>query len=430
MSLLIKGGLVVDPKNNIEQKMDILIEAGKIAEVAPMISKEAKEIIDASGLIVTPGFIDMHVHLREPGYEAKETILTGLQSALKGGFTTVACMPNTNPVIDNEGIIELINAKARRASAANLLIVGSLSKGSSGQEISEMANLKAAGIVALSDDGHPVKSAELMRRAMEYAQMLDIPVISHCEDLALKGEGVMHEGYWSTILGLKGIPSECEEVMVARDILLSKLTNCSLHLAHLSSKGSVEQLASAKKQGLKVTGEVTHHHLLLNHSSVEGYDTNTKVNPPLRTEEDRRSLIEAVKEGIIEVIATDHAPHTKDEKDREYDYAPFGISGLETVVPACWDLLIEQEQMNLTDFISRFTLGPSTILNLDKGHLSLGATADITIIDPQKVLAVEVAKFLSLGKNSPLDGKSFQGWPVYTIVDGMIKMKNGHILEV
>ncbi|MGB9905699.1 MAG: dihydroorotase, partial [Desulfotomaculales bacterium] len=339
MKLLIKGGTVVDPVSRRIFSADVFVSGGKIVAVGENLSGEG-EVVDASGKLVVPGLIDMHVHLRDPGFEAKETIETGTRAAARGGFTGVACMPNTNPVADNRAVITYIREKAKEKGVVNVYPVGALTVRSEGKELSEMAGLKEAGAVALSDDGRCVADAGVMYRAMQYARMVGLPVIAHCEDTALSAGGAVHEGYFSTLLGLKGIPAAAETVMVARDIILAEATGCRLHIAHVSTAGAVELIRRAKEKGLPVTAEVTPHHFTLTEEAVAGFDPNTKVNPPLRTAADVRAVREGLRDGTIDVIATDHAPHTAEEKEVEYAAAPFGMAGLETAVGLVWTELV------------------------------------------------------------------------------------------
>lgn len=419
--------MVIDPGTNLQAQLDIHVVNSRIASLGKDLTTDKAEIIDLTGMIVAPGFIDMHVHLREPGGEAHETILTGCQAAAAGGFTAITAMPNTKPCADNESVIELVVNRAREADLVRVYPIGAISKGQKGQEITEMGNLCKAGAVAVSDDGRPVESSEVMRRALEYSQIFNIPVISHCEDIALAGDGLMHEGYWSTVLGLKGIPPEAEETMAARDILLAGLTGGRLHLAHLSTKGSMELLRFARAQGIKVTAEVTPHHLLLTDEAVQGYDTNTKVNPPLRSRPHLEAVRQGIKEGLISCIVTDHAPWAPEEKEHEYAKAPNGISGLETAIAVCWDTLVVSGDITPGQLIALFTTGPAGILNLPAGKIAEGAAADFTVIDPNLTKRVEAKSFYSKGKNSPLDGRSFRGWPVLTMVGGKIVMQDGKV---
>lgn len=429
MEYVLQGGLVIDPAAKLEKRLDIHVENGRIKEIAPAIKAKGLETFDLSNKIVAPGFIDMHVHLREPGGEAHETILTGCRAAAAGGFTTIAAMPNTKPCADNEAVVELVLARAKKAGLVRVLPVGTISKGQKGEEIAEIGSMYRAGIAAISDDGKPVTNSEVMRRALEYAKLFDIPVISHCEDLYLSAEGLMHEGYWSTVLGLKGIPAQAEETMAARDILLAALTGGKLHLAHLSTRGSVELLKFAQAQGIAVTAEATPHHLLLSDEEVKGYDTSTKVNPPLRSQEHVSAIREAVAAGLIRCIASDHAPWSPEEKEQEYAKVPNGISGLETAVPICWDILVASGRMSPLQLIARFTTGPAGVLNLPYGRLQAGAAADLTVIDPNLIKQVKVSSFYSKGHNSPVDGRTLQGWPVMTIVGGKIVMRDGIVMN-
>lgn len=428
--LLIKNGLVVDPSQNICEQLDIVVADGLIKEMGKdLIVDQEAEFIDAANKVVTPGFIDIHVHLREPGQEHKETLLTGCRAAAKGGFTGLACMPNTQPVADNEGVLELIQARAKRYDLVNVYPIASITKGQEGKELTEFAILQDCGAVAFSDDGKTVSNSGVMRRALDYAKMLDLLLISHCEDHDLAGTGVMHEGLVSTKLGLPGIPKEAEEIIIDRDIRLAELTKSKIHIAHVSTKGGVELIRQAKKRGVRVSAEVTPHHLVLNHGDVIGYNTNTKVNPPLRTSDDIEALIAGLQDGTVDCIATDHAPHAAQEKEIEYEYAAFGISGLETAVPLIFDKLYLKGQLSLLQLVKVMSTAPAQILGLDRGTLMKGKIADITIIDPNLVQRVNRRKFYSLGKNNPFDGWQLRGWPIMTIKDGKIKMNKGEIYE-
>ncbi|MGI9952303.1 dihydroorotase [Moorellaceae bacterium AZ2] len=429
MKILLRGGRVIDPAQNLEDTCDLLVVEGQVAALEKTIEPDGEtKVLEVQGCIVAPGFIDMHVHLREPGYEQKETIATGTRAAAAGGFTAVACMPNTHPVADSGAVIAYIQERARAAGVVRVYPIGALSKGSQGEELAEIRDLVEAGAVALSDDGRPVMNAEVMRRALEYSRIFDIPVISHCEDLNLVADGVMHEGLMSTVLGLRGIPAAAEEVMVARDLILAGLTGGRLHLAHLSSAGSVRMVREAKKRGLKVTAEVTPHHLCLTDEAVQGYDTSTKVNPPLRDEEHRAALVEGLAGGIIDALATDHAPHAEEEKDVEYDLAPFGLVGLETAVPLVVTKLVKTGQLSWRRLVEAFSLSPARILKVPGGTLAVGSVADITVINPDWEREVDVNRFYSLGKNSPFRGWKLQGWPVVTIVGGRLVMEQGKVL--
>lgn len=421
MKILIKNGRVIDPLADIDDTLDILIKDGRIVELKPKIDTSEAQIIDASRLIVTPGLIDMHVHLREPGFEYKETIASGALAAARGGFTSIACMPNTFPANDNRGITEFILAQARKVNLVNVFPVAAITKGLQGQELTDMADLQAAGAIAFSDDGQPVSSSLIMRRALEYARMLKTLIIDHCEDRELSADGVMNEGEWSLKFGLRGIPAAAEEIMVARDILLTKLTGSPLHLAHISTQGSLELVRWAKANHFPVTAEVTPHHLLLTDQMIASYDTNLKVNPPLRSENDRKALLEGLQDGTIDVIATDHAPHAPDEKDVEFDQAPFGIIGLESALPVLLDRLVQPRIITLNRLVELLATNPARILKLkNKGHLQVGADADITLIQLQKKHTLDVSRFASQSQNCPFDGWSVKGRAVMTIVGGRI----------
>lgn len=405
MLKLIKGGRVLDPAVGRDEIADVLVEDGKIKAIGERLSAEGAEVMDVKGCWVVPGLIDMHVHFRDPGFEAKEDIESGSMAAAAGGFTAVACMPNTNPVADNRAVVEYIRAKAARVGLVRVFPIGAITKGLAGEELAEIGDMKDAGIVAISDDGRPVCDAGVMRRAMQYAAMFDLPVISHCEDRGLSSNGVINEGRVSAVLGLAGIPASAEEVMVARDIILAKETGARLHIAHVSTRGSVELVRRAKEQGIKVTAEVAPHHFTLTEDAVMGFDTNAKVNPPLRTAEDVEALIEGLADGTIDVIATDHAPHTIEDKDVEFDQAAFGISGLETAVPLAITRLVRTGAITPLKLVEKMALNPAKILGLGLGTLKPGAQADITIIEPEAGLKVEVEKFKSRGKNSPFNGR-------------------------
>lgn len=428
MNLLVKGGRILDPAEGLDLIGDILVENGVIKEIAPSIDAPGAEVLDAAGKLVCPGFIDIHVHLREPGFEYKETIATGTRAAAAGGFTTVCCMPNTSPVCDNRAVVEFIKVTAQKNSPVNVFPIGCITKGQKGQEITEMGELFEAGCVGLSDDGHPVMSAQVMRLAMEYARMFNLPIISHCEDLTMSEDGQMHEGFYSTYYGLKGIPAAAEEIMVARDIRLAEMTGCHLHIAHISTRGSLELVRQAKERGVKVTCEVTPHHLTLTDEVVGDYDADTKVNPPLRSQEHLEALVQGLNEGIIDCIASDHAPHEIEAKDCEYNLASFGISGLETAVAVVFDRLVHTGRVKVEKVVAAWTSGPAGVLNLDKGRLQKGKAADITIIDPDLEKQVEPAKFYSLGKNTPYKGQILRGWPVLTIAGGRVVARNGSIV--
>jgi len=428
MKLLLTGAKLIDPSQNVESRLDIFLENGKIAKVGTNLAKATKskdsekitKVIDLSGMILVPGLIDMHTHLREPGYEYKETIASGAAAAVAGGFTSIACMPNSNPINDNRSITEFIRRKATEAALANVYPVGAISKNSEGSQLTEFWDLKEAGIVALSDDGKPVMNAGLMRRAMEYAYSLQLPIISHCEDTNLSADGLMNEGYYSTILGLNGIPSIAEEAMVARDILIAEFTKTSIHIAHVSTAGSVRLIRDAKERGLKVTAETAPHYFTLTDESLQSYDVNYKMYPPLRSEDDVKAIKEGLADGTIDVIACDHAPHGRTDKEVEFEYAANGISGLETSLPLSMDL-IKNKTLNWKELITKMSLNPARILNLPKGTLQTGADADVTVIDPLFNWTVDVQAFRSRGKNSPFNGRQMQGKAILTIVGGEIK---------
>ncbi|MEZ5344664.1 MAG: dihydroorotase [Pyrinomonadaceae bacterium] len=421
--LLIKNGHLIDPIGKENTGMNVLIEDGRVSawlrqnEEAP---KDA-EIFDASGLLVAPGFIDLHVHLREPGQEHKETIATGCAAAAAGGFTSVCPMPNTNPINDNAAITRFMIEQAEHAGYSNVFPVGAITKGSGGEELAEMGEMKAAGAVAVSDDGRPVPNAGMMRRAMEYAKDFDLPVVDHCEDKSLSAGGVMHEGKVSLLLGLKGMPAAAEDNDAIRDILLAKETGAHIHIAHISTAGAVEAVRRAKHEGVNVTCEVTPHHFTLTDRAVEGYDTNTKMAPPLRSEEHLEAVIEGIKDGTIDAIATDHAPHHVDEKALEYDRAPFGITGLDTALGLTMEELVHKGVIDLARLVEMYSSNPAKIFRLDgRGTLVPGSIADVTIIDPDLEWTYDLADTRSKSKNSPFGGRSFTGATVATIVNGRI----------
>jgi dihydroorotase len=420
MNILIKNGHVIDPANKVDEKLDILLSDGKIARLGKpgSIPADGAQVVEASGKLVVPGLIDMHVHLREPGFEYKETIKTGMAAAKAGGFTSVCSMPNTNPVNDNRSVTEFILSEAHDA-LARVFPIGAITKGSKGEELAEMAELHSAGCVAVSDDGKPVMSAAIMRRAMEYSKIFDMPVISHCEECTLTDKGVMNEGFVSTELGLRGIPAAAEEVMVARDIALAGLTGCRVHIAHVSTAGSVRMVREAKARGVKITAETCPHYFTLTDEAVRGYNTMAKMNPPLRTAEDVAAIKQGLKDGTLDVIATDHAPHAMDEKSVEFDYAPFGIVGLETAVGLVFKL-VHEGVLSMTEAVRKLSFNPASILKINKGTLSVGADADITIIDPDVEWTVDSSQFKSKSRNTPFDGWKLKGRAVRTIVGGRL----------
>lgn len=429
MKLLIKGATVVEPANGSVLEQDVLLSGGKVAKTGRNLSAHGAEVIDASGKLVVPGLIDMHVHLREPGYEAKETFLTGARAAVRGGFTTVACMPNTKPVTDNAALVAYIMNTANALNLARVYPIGAITRGSKGEELAEMGDMKKAGAIAFSDDGQPVADAGLMRRAMQYARMLGMTIISHSENKELSLGGAMHEGYMSTLLGLKGIPASAEEVMVARDLLLAEETGCRLHIAHVSTAGSVRLVREAKARGIRVTAEVTPHHFTLTDEAVAGYNTSTKVNPPLRTAFDVAAVKEGLADGTIDVIATDHAPHTIEEKDVEFDRAPFGMVGLETAMGLVWTELVAGGVLTPLQAVTKMTLQPARVLNLPGGTLGAGAPADITIIDTGASETVDPMLFESKGRNTPFAGRELKGLPWAVIVGGRLVMMERRLVD-
>lgn len=421
MITLIKQGHVVDPSQNIDSVMDIIIQDSLIKEITPKAkdSLRVDKTIEAKGMFVLPGLVDMHVHLREPGFEHKETIKTGTKAALRGGFTTVAAMPNTFPVNDNAGITEYIRQKAQTEGLCTVLPIGAVTKGQAGEELAEMGMMKEEGCVAFSDDGNPIDKSIIMRRALEYSKAFGMVVISHCEVKSLSEGGVMNEGPLSLSLGLKGIPNIAEDIMVYRDIALSKHTGGRLHIAHVSTSGSVQIIREAKAQGVNVTAETCPHYFTLTEAEVSGYNTNAKVSPPLRTEQDIQAIKEGLKDGALDVIATDHAPHSRDEKLMEFDLAPPGISGIETALSMSL-ALVHQGVLTLPELVAKMALNPSRILGIDKGTLQQGAKADIVIIDLNKECKVNAKAFESKGKNTPIDGWSFKGAPIVVIRHGKV----------
>lgn len=423
MKLLIQGGQILDP-GRYQGPGDVLIENGIIQSVGMDLFKNEKDtntltVLDATGLLVAPGFVDLHVHLREPGFEYKETIATGTTSAVAGGFTSVCCMPNTNPVNDNQAVTEFILSKAASAKKARVFPIGAITKGSEGKELAEIGELSQAGCVALSDDGRPVMNSLVMRRAMEYSQAFGIPIVDHCEDLHLTAGGCMNEGLVSTELGVPGIPGASEEVMVARNLSLAELTGAHVHLAHLSTAGSVRLTREAKNRGISVTAEVCPHHFSLTEEATRTYDSNAKMNPPLRTSEDIEALKQGLADGTIDAIATDHAPHAVQEKQLEFDTAPFGIIGFETALPLTL-ALVQEGVLSLETAISKLTVEPSRAFGLNKGTLMPGAEADVVLIDPDMAWVVDPNKFHSKSRNTPFAGWNVRGKVIATIVGGTV----------
>ena len=443
-SLLVTGGRVIDPANKFDAPADVLIVDGKVSAVGLNLSVPPKtEVLDAKGKIVCPGLIDLHVHMREPGQTAKENLATGTAAAARGGFTSVVCMPNTSPAIDNAGTVALIRERAEREGVVNVFVTGAISKGLAGEEMAPVGSLKKAGVVAITDDGHCVQNNELMRRACEYAKMFDLPVMDHCQDYSLVTDGVMHEGYWSTALGLRGWPATGEEMIVARNILLAALTGAKIHCQHLSTAGSVALIREAKKRGVPISGEACPHHFVLTDAAIAGsekfwkddgkelaesqvdelpawpaYDTNFKMNPPLRPAKDRDAILDGLADGTIEILCSDHAPHCDYEKEVEFDYAPFGITGLETELALSLMQLVHTKRLSLAEMIAKYTVAPARLLNLAKGTLSVGADGDVTVLDPDVEWIFRVAESASKSKNSPFNGWKLKGKAVATIVGG------------
>ncbi|HVU08066.1 MAG TPA: dihydroorotase [Verrucomicrobiae bacterium] len=456
-SLLLTGGRVVDPTNKFDSPADVLIVDGKISAIGKNLSAPTHaEKFDATGKIVCPGLIDLHVHLREPGQTAKETIATGTAAAARGGFTSVVCMPNTSPTIDNSATVALIRERAASEGVVNVFVTGAITKNIAGEELAPIGGLKKAGVVAITDDGHCVQNNELMRRACEYAKMFDLPVFDHCQDYALVTDGVMHEGFWSTALGLRGWPSAGEEMIVARNILLAELTGAKIHCQHLSAAKSVELIREAKKRGVPISGEACPHHFVLTDAAIAGsekfwngdgkelaksqngqlpdwpnYDTNFKMNPPLRSTKDRDAILEGLADGTIEILCSDHAPHCDYEKEVEFDYAPFGITGLETELASSLMQLVHTKRLSLADMIAKFTVNPARLLNLPKGTLSIGADADVTVFDPDAEWIFRAEESASKSRNSPFDKWKLKGKVAATIVSGkMVRSEQNELVAV
>ncbi len=428
-TILIRGGRVIDP-GRFNGLADVLIENGKIVAVGPNLKIPAGKsgagptVVEATGKLVLPGFIDLHVHFREPGFEYKETIQTGTAAAAAGGFTSVCCMPNTNPVNDNQAVTEFILDQARATGSAHVFPVGAITKGSEGKELAEIGELRRSGCVAISDDGRPVMNSLVMRRAMEYALAFDLPVVDHCEDLHLSEGGCMNEGIVSTELGLPGIPAAAEDVQVARNVALAELTGARLHLAHVSTAGSVRMVREAKARGIRVTAEACPHHFSLTEEAVRGFDSHAKMNPPLRTKQDVQAIREGLRDGTIDVIATDHAPHAIQEKEQEFAAAPFGVVGLETALPLTL-ALVEEGVLSLERAIAALTTEPARVVGLKKGTLAPGADADVVVVDPEAQWVVEPARFRSKGRNTPFAGWKVKGQVALTILNGTIVFQAG-----
>lgn len=428
---LLKGGRVVDPKASRDGHFDIRIENGCVAAIGKDLPIDGARVVDVpSGFVITPGLIDMHVHLREPGQEHKETIATGTWSAVVGGFTGVACMPNTDPVNDSASVTQFILKRADEAGFARVYPIGAVSVGSKGEQMTEMGDLCRAGCVAFTDDGKPVATALLMRRALEYAGMFDVPVIEHCEDPSLKGDGVAHEGAAAAMLGLRGIPGVAESIMADRDVSLAELTGGRVHIAHMSARQTLRAVRDGKSRGVRVTCEVAPHHFTLTDDALKegaGYNTNLKMNPPLREEADRLAMIEGLRDGSVDVLATDHAPHHADEKALEFDRAPFGIVGLETCVPLCLDRLVHSGVISLPRFVELLSASPATLLRIPGGTITVGEPADLTVLAPDATVTIKTASMVSKSKNSPFDGWTLRGATAGTIVGGKLLYQNPHV---
>ena len=419
MTTIIRNGRVIDPTNKRDEIADLFLEDGNVVASLSEIHDPKVEIIDATGLVVTPGLIDIHVHLREPGFGWKETIETGAKAAAAGGFTTLVCMPNTSPAADNPSTIAWIKDRAAEVSCVNVLPAGAISKNLAGEELAPIGSLAQAGVIAITDDGHCIQNHELMRRAVEYARMIGLPVLDHCQDYNLVGDGMVHEGYWSTMLGLPDWPAIGEEVIVARNILLAELCDHQIHCQHISAAGSVRLLREARARGVKISGEVCPHHLALTDQAIQNFDTNYKMNPPLRSQGDVDALLEGIADGTLGILASDHAPHAKFEKEVEFDLAPFGIIGLETELGLFLDLLVRKHRtIRLPRLIEMFTVNPARLLKINAGTLSVGAVADVTLIDPDLEWTVDANATRSISRNSPFDGWKLRGRAVRTMVGG------------
>ena len=424
MKLLLKGGRVIDPASGRDGHVDLLIDDGRVARIGRDLPLDGAEPIELPpGWIVAPGLIDVHVHFREPGQEHKETIETGAAAAVAGGFTAVACMPNTDPVNDHAGITQFMLKKAADANLARVYPIGAVSVGSRGEQLTEFGEQKAAGCVAFSDDGRPVATALLMRRALEYAAMLGVPIVDHCEDPSLKGDGVAHEGYYASSLGLRGIPGVAESLMVERDISIAELTGARVHICHMSARQSLRAVRAGKERGVRVTCEVAPHHFTLTDAALEGlvkYDTHLKMNPPLREQADRDAMIEGIADGTVDVIATDHAPHHADEKSVEFDRAPFGITGLETAVPLVFDRLVHTGRISIARAIELLSTNAARVLNLPGGTLAEGSVADVVVLDPDRRAVVDATRHRSKSRNTPFHGWELRGGVAMTIVGGRV----------
>jgi dihydroorotase len=424
MKLLLKGGRVVDPASARDGEFDVLVDGDRIARIGRDVPAAGAEVVELQrGWIVAPGLIDLHVHLREPGQEHKETIASGAGAAVAGGFTAVACMPNTDPVNDHAGITQFILKKAAEAGLARVYPIGAVSIGSRGEQLAELGEQKAAGCVAFSDDGRPVATALLMRRALEYAGMLGVPIVDHCEDPTLKGDGVAHEGYYASSLGLRGIPGVAESLMVERDVSLAEMTGAHVHICHMSARQSLRAVRDGKARGVRVTCEVAPHHFTLTDALLDGpikYDTNLKMNPPLREEADREAMLEGIADGTVDVIATDHAPHHSDEKTVEFDRAPFGITGLETAIPLVFDRLVHTGRVSVGRAIELLAANPARVFNLPGGRLAEGGVADVVVLDPDRRVTIDATRHRSRSRNTPFHGWELRGGVALTMVGGRI----------
>jgi dihydroorotase len=428
-SILIKNGRLIDPQNNRDEVTDVLVKDGKVAQIAKTINDKADQTIDAKGLVVTPGLIDLHVHMREPGREDRETLQTASWAALAGGITSVVAMPNVTPVADNQSVIEFITSRAKQLDLINIYPSGSITKAMDGKALSEINELKNSGAIAVTDDGMDVQDEGVLRRAMEYAKTCQILLMSHCETFDLTEDGVMHEGWVSTQLGLSGVPALSEDVAVYKNILLAEDTNANLHLMHISTKGGVRAIKEAKARGIKnVTAEVAVHHFSLTDEECVGYNTDAKMYPPLRSQDHVDAIIKAIKEGVIDAFVTDHAPHIEPDKLKPFDDASVGTVGLETSFAAMNTYLVKAGHIDLTSGVEKMTAGPASVIGIDRGHLSVGAVADIAIFDTDAAWTVDSKKFFSKGKNSAFTGKNLTGKAVYTLVNGKLKYQNGQIV--
>lgn len=426
-SILIKKGRLIDPANGVDAVKDILVKDGKVAEISDNIEENADKVIDAAGLVVMPGLIDLHVHFRDPGYENKETIATGSRAAAMGGFTTVCAMPNTNPVTDNAIMIEYA-LSPKRDAVVNVLPIGAITKGQKGEELADIGQMAAAGACAISEDGRSVDDPALMKNAMRYSKMFDLPIFDHCEEIRL-AKGSMNAGERASILGLKGIGDDSEEVMVSRDIILAKATGAKLHICHISTEGSVEQVRNAKKMGLPVTAEAAPHHFTLCDEDITDYDSNYKMNPPLRSRRDLEVIRQALKDNTIEVIATDHAPHHIDDKNCEFEKAANGIIGLETSFALSYTELVDRGLISLNDMVAKMTANPARVLGSDKGQLRVGSAADIAIADIDNKYTIDVNTMVSKAKNTPFGGREVKGKVLYTICGGEVVVENGKLMK-